>query len=369
MFVEGRSITEASQKAIREKLDTDVASAIETNGYAQLIFDDYGRAIRRSQSGTLHSMLYRLLVDSATARDTGALLIARPSDMLDLNFAGSPLISRAQTVVLPALAEADASELGFQLAELQDLAGESTWLARRLMSAGPRQGRVGVVEHLNFDRRRIVESLPPGAVEVLAGAGTGLPVDSISREALMCLGAFDADDAFEPATLVSESKFLDEVRLQNPGWPGSLAESVHRFADLLVGAENAFWVDRYLLAEPSRVREFLDLLQPSTTARLRLLVSDDRERANFPGSISSVLDGVQNVEVRFMHRLDRKPLHDRHLVLPALRSGYVLPTARVILGIDDPGTALAVPMPAVDYTAYWRRATPVFPAANYQGAV
>lgn len=359
--VEGRGITEVNQKATRERIDADIATAIKKTGYAQLIFDDYGRAIRRSQGAMLHSMLYRLLVDSDTARDTGALLVARSGDMLDLNFPGSPLVSRAQTIVLPTVNDADASELGMSLSDLRELAGESTWLARYFMNGASRQGHVTAVEHLNNDRRRIIEAIPPAAVEVLAGAATVATAGSITRESLMCLGTFDTDDAFEPAALVTESKLLDEVRLQSPGWPGSLPESVKRFAHLLAGADNAFWVDRYLFSEPSRVRTFLDLLRPLTAARLRLLVSDDRERANFPGSIASALSGLQNVEVRFMHRYDRKLLHDRHLVLPALRSGYTLPTARVVLGIDDPGTAVAVPMPAVDYAGYWNRATPVFP--------
>lgn len=364
VFVGGRAITEMNQKAARERIDADIAAAVDKAGYAQLIFDDYGRAIRRSQGGTLHSMLYRLLIDCEAARDTGALLIARSGDMLDLNFSGSPLISRAETVVLPELTSDDARALGTELESLQRAAGESTWLARRFMHVTTRQGRVSAVEHLNSDRRRIVQALPPKAVEVLAGARSATSVDAIGREALTCLGTFSAGGEFAPASLVTESRLLEEVRLQNPGWPASLDESVRRFAELLAGVGDALWVDRYLFSEPTRVRSFLSALRPLTAARLRLLVSDDRDRPTFARDISSALDGLDGVEARFMNRRDRGRLHDRHLVLPALHSGFVLPTAGVILGADDPGSAVSVPMPALafNYAECWARGAPMPPA-------
>lgn len=362
LIVEGRAITEQTQKTSRESIDSNVAHAIERAGCAQLIFDDYGRAIRRSQGGTLHSMLFRLLIDSAPARDTGALLVARSGDMLDLNFSGSPLLSRAQVVALPTLQSVDADALCMKLSTLQQLVGESTWLARRFANATEREGRLSAVEHLNHDRRRLVEALPPAAVEVLAGARHARDADPISREALLCLGRYELGMEFKPAELVSQSKLLDEVRMMNPGWPSSAENSVLRFAELLAGASDAIWVDRYLFSRPTLVRTFIDFLRNTTATRLRLLVSADRDRPNLAGDIRAALDGVGAVEVRFMNRGDRPRLHDRHLVLPALRSGFVLPTAGVILGADDPGSAVAVPMPtlAIDYAECWNRAAIVF---------
>jgi len=362
VLVDGRTVTEANQKAFRDKLDSDIKAAIETMGLAQLLFDNYGRAIRRSQGGTLHSMLYRLLVDSPAARDTGALLTARPNDVLDPGFSGSPLISRATTFVLPAIDQEDADALGMDLTDLKTLAGESTWLARRFLDGGFRQGRVSAVEHLGHDGRRIVAALPPGAVNGLAGANETKPLDGISREALMCFGCVGPGGEFKPASLVAESTLLDEVASQNPAWPDLLSESARRFAGLLDSAEDAFWVDRYIFSQPVRAREFLDLVREQTSTRLRLLVCDDRERGAFAHSIANALDGVENVEVRFMHWSDKKLLHDRHLVLPALQSGYVLPTASVVLAIDHPGTAVAAKIPAVDYAPYWNRGSVVFPA-------
>ncbi|MGN6125792.1 MAG: hypothetical protein ACTHON_04440 [Humibacter sp.] len=362
VIVDGRAATEQNQKLFREGVDRRIAAAIDKTGVAQLIFDNYGRAIRRSQGGTLHSLLYRLLVDSPAARDTGALLTARPSDMLDPGFSGSPLISRARTVALPALDEEDAAALDMELGKLRALVGDSTWLARRFAGEGHRQGHLSAVEHLNNDRRRIVEALPPGAVSHLAGGAATGTIDAAGREALMCLGSLDASGLFVPAAIVAESALLDEVHLQNPNWPGTLNDSARRFAELLAASANAYWIDRYIFDQPARVREFLDLIRAQTAARLRILTSDDRDRSAFSLSIATALNGIENVEVRFMHWSDRKSLHDRHLILTGLRAGYVLPTARVIVAVDAPGTAVAARIPAIDYSQYWARASIVFPA-------
>lgn len=363
VVLDGRSVTEQNQRAFREDLDTRVRVAIDNTSAAQLILDNYGRAMRRSQGGTLHSLLYRLLVDSQAARDTGAVLTARPGDMLDPGFSGSPLISRARTVALPALAEEDAAAVGMEFGELRALVGDSTWLARRFASDGHRQGHLSAVEQLRNDRRRIVEALPPGAVARLAGDKEAVgPVDAIGREALMCLGTLDACDVFTPGTLIVESALLDEVQLQNPSWPGTLHESARQFSELVMASAHAFWVDRYIFSQPTRVREFLDLLRVETAVRLRILASDDRERAAFSPSIQKALGGVENVEVRLMHWSDRKQLHDRHLILTDLQTGFVLPTAGVILAFDAPGTAVAARIPAIDYSQYWARASVVYSA-------
>lgn len=361
VHVDGRSATEEAQKSFREDLDSNVSTAIERNGTAQVLFDNYGRAIRRSQGGHLHSALYRMLVDSPSARDTGALLTARPNDSLDLNFAGSPLMSRARAVLLPTIERDDAEAIGVDLRELKVLCGESTWLARRMLVGGLRHGRADAGEHLTHDRHRIVQTLPSGAVELLAGSPGSRPLETNSREALLCLGYFDPRDEFNPAVLVDESGIIDEVRMQNPAWPATLNESAERFADLLAGAEYALWVDRYMFSEPAFARRFLDRLRAHTATRLRLLVSDDPDRTSFAQSIATALDGVEGIEVRFMHYADRRLLHDRHLVLSTLDTGYVLPMASVILADADPGTAVAARIPPVNYTDYWSRADRVFP--------
>ncbi|WP_432887962.1 hypothetical protein ACQPYH_06380 [Kribbella sp. CA-245084] len=344
-------------------LDGDVAAAVAEEGFAQLVFDDYGHAIRRSQGGALHSMLYRLLVDSQDARDIGALLIARSGDMLDLNFAGSPLLSRAEMVSLPSLSEEDALAVGVPFGDLRRQAGDSTWLARRFLARSAHEARLSVVEHLNNDRRRIAAALPAGAVEVLVGARAYREADPVSQEALRCLGSQNGDTEFELAALVAESRLLEEIRLSSPGWPASRGESVRRFASLLAGADDAIWVDRYAFSRPTITRRFLDELRKFTTARLRILVSRDHDHPTLAAEIAADLDGVTAVEVRFMARFDRHHLHDRHLVLPVTKSGFIMPTAGVILGEDDPGSAVSVALPAlpIDYAACWQRGARVFP--------
>lgn len=361
--VSGRAITENNQKAEREKIDADVRSAINECGFAQLIFDDYGRAIRRSQAGTLHSMLYRLLIDSPSARDTGALLIGRPDDVLDLNFSGSPLISRATSFTLPTLSAEDAKEVGLELREIKELSGDSTWLARRFLRVPRRQGHVSALEHINNDRRRILESLSPAALEVLAGTKSARSLDAASREPLGCLGSFSESGQFGASQIVRESKLLGELKQRNCGWPDTFQESVHRFAELLSGSDNAIWVDRYLFTEPGRAGEFLNTLRSRSRARLRLLTSDDPNRPHFAEDIRAALGSLDDIVVHFMHRHDRGNLHDRHLILPSLGCGFVIPTAGVILGRDAPGSAVSVPMStlAINFNEYWQRGTKVYP--------
>ncbi|WP_211198427.1 hypothetical protein [Gulosibacter sediminis] len=363
--VDGRLEGERGQEQLRDRIDTDVSTAIEEERCAQVVFDNYGHAIRRSQGGKLHSMLYRLLVDSLPARDTGALLVARFSDTLDPGFSGSPLLSRAHVETLPALTEEDAQELqpGTDLTELKELVGESTWLARRFLGADARQGRLRAIEHLNNDSRRIAATLPSSAAEVLLGTRRLADCDPNSLEALRCLGTLGHDGEFKLSRLVEDSQLLSKVRSESPGWPSTRESSIRRFAELLSDSDRAMWVDRYLFANADEVGSFLkDLRQVSKTA-LRLLVSDDPCREGFAQEISDAVQGLPDVEVRFMSRSDRRRLHDRHLVFPTTKSGVVIPTAGVILGIDDPGSAVSVPMPslAVNYTEFWARGDRVFP--------
>lgn len=363
VVVAGRSITEPTQRTAREELDRQMTAKVDTDGYAQLIFDDYGHALQRSQGGALHSMLYRLLVDSSQARDIGALLVARAGDVLDLKFAGSPLLSRAETIPLPLLTAEDATVLGLDLSEVRKMAGDSTWLARRFLGRTNREGRMSAVEHLNADRRRIIDALPSDAVEVLVGATSYDNAGPVGQEALLCLGTIESGSDYRPASLVTEAKLLEDIQLQSPGWPPQRAASVKQFAGFLAGINDAIWVDRYAMSRPQIAGRFLNDLRRHTQARLRILVSNDRDRPTFAQEIVSELSSVPRVEVRFMHRSDRHLLHDRHLVIPAMKCGYVLPTAAVIFSQDDPGSAVSVKMPdlAINYSECWNRGEAVFP--------
>lgn len=355
-MVKGREITEGGQLQYREQLDVNLAELIDQHGAAQLLFDDYGQAVRRSQGGALHSLLFRLLVDGENARDTGALLTCRFREDLSVTFSGSPLLSRTRSVTAPLLGEADARALDAALDELQQSLGCSTSLARRLGSPEHPVRTYEIVEYLANDKRAVVDDLPPQAVEVMIGARNYDQADAISRQALLMLGSPQKDGSFHVASTVRDAGLLNIVTVRSPGWPPSFRDSVEAFVALVAGASDAIWVDRYLLADVDRLRGFLKEVRARTQARIRLLCDGRDSRGWIPNAAS--LEDIPGVEVRFIRPADRPSLHDRHLVLPAARRGFVLPTARVIFGQDPPGSTVAVPIPnlAVDYSAYWVRA-------------
>jgi hypothetical protein len=360
-LVVGSRVDEANQGDVRERIESEVMARIALEHSAQLIFDDYGKAIRRSQGGRLHSFLYRLLVDGPNARDTGALLTSRYGDDLDLRFAGSPLLSRAQVLQLPETDDEDAAVLGMDLSELRTLAGSSTAFARRMLDLPNASSTFALVEYLNADRSRLAQDLPPEVIEVLLGARAIEDLGPTGTKILEIFGTTDGHQGFEPARCIVQSAFLQELKAESPGWPSSRAESVDRFANLLAGAEDALWVDRYLFAKPAELSNFLHDLRARTDTHLRLLGSDDLDNQALTRQVGLAIGGLNGVEARTMTRSSRRQLHDLHLVLPMTKSGFVLPTAGVITSCDHPGSAVCVRMPGlpVNYGEYWRRATQI----------
>lgn len=366
VLLEGGRYAEDHQAELRAQLENQIASKVSAHGCAQLIFDDYGKAIRRSQGGALHSFLYRVLIDGKHARDIGALLTSRFSDDLHLGFSGSPLLSRAQTITQPRLADADAAELGVSLPQLRSLVGNSTALAARIQKQSAGSAIYALVEHLKANEASLVRDLPSGAVEVLMGAREFDDVDAISKLALSVLGNRLPDGSFAMAQVVIEAGLASGLSARNPGWPATRSDSVERFVRMLAGIDSAIWVDRYLFADLPSLRSFLVAVRAKTQTRLRLLGSHDRASPRSAEDVADALETIGSVEARMMTGSDRRQLHDRHLVLPASRSGFVLPTAGVILGLHDPGSAVAVRMPtlAVNYSEYWRRATRCWPTRS-----
>lgn len=363
VLVNGRSFTEENQRNERDALRSKLERVVGSEHCAQLIFDDYGFAIRRSQGGTLHSMLYGLLVDSGVAADIGAVLIARIGDTIDLNLSGSPLLSRAQTMSLPTIGKEDAAVLGIDLQRIRDRVGDGTWLARRISNSRDlSSGELDVVQHLNFSARSIVESLPYPSVEVLAGARRYCEADLLSREALRLFGSVPEGGDYVLGSLVSQSTLLDVVHIESPGWPSNFEASVKRFAELVAGASDCLWVDRYLFSDPQMARKFVDRLRSYSYVRIKFLVSGEKMDSGLKSEIQTAFHGLSNVVVKFMTNYDRRLLHDRHLIISSSMTGFNLPTARVIFGVDDPGSAVVSKLPAfaIDYSECWGRAAPVF---------
>lgn len=107
ILVSGREFTEKNQGVKAETLIADLEERTKSFGLAQLVFDDYGAALRRSLGGKLQALLYSLLVDSEHSRDIGAILLSRWQDPIHIRRRGSPLVSRARFVPLPSFSEKD----------------------------------------------------------------------------------------------------------------------------------------------------------------------------------------------------------------------------------------------------------------------
>lgn len=361
VYVDGRTLNEDSQKEWREGMKGRLTAALDEHNCAQLVFDNYGHAMRRSQKNALHSMLFSTLIDNVSARDTGALLVAKPGDPLEMNLQGSPLLSRAERVPLPELTEEDAIFLSQRLDDLRSDTGASTWLARRFLGASKQHAELKIVEHLNADSSSIVSALPARSVEVLAGAAEYSAVDPESQAALGCLGDDHEAAGFKIARLVEQSRIVDLVTQANHAWPEARDASVGEFLRLVADADDVIWIDRFALGELPALRAFLVSLRGLCNARIRILASQLRDRPALSNEVPQQLGNIDRLEIRFMHRSDRLRLHDRQLVDPAVGSGFVIPTAGVIVGKHVPGSAVAAAMPAlpIDYEECWRRAVKV----------
>lgn len=359
ILVSGKQFSEETQAAQRENLKAQVEQTVSTFGAAQVVFDDYGSAIKRSQGGVLHSMLYGLLIDGPLASDIGVLLTSRFEDDLSLRFAGSPLLSRARTVPQPMLHDEDAAILGLTLSDLVHVAGSTTSLARRLGDVTSQVRTYEILEYLKADAPAPSADLPAAAVEVMLGARAFDDADPFAQQALLTFGNVDDSKGFMMARAVADSGLCEDLRVRGPGWPSSRSDSVALFVEMLAGVEMAYWVDRYLCTDVASLRDFLTEVRKRIDTRLRLITCDSPGDIALAPAVVSNISAIAGVEVRFMTHYDRRDLHDRHLALPALQSGFVLPTSGVITSRDSPGSAVAVRMPdlPVDYSKYWQRAT------------
>lgn len=360
--VYGKDFSEERQGALREELRKSVFDTTKKEGCSQVIFDDYGHALKRSQGSHLHSMLYGLLIDAPIARDVGCLLVAGCTDNLELNFRGSPVLSRAINQALPVVSVDDAEFLNMSKDELRSLAGSSTWLARKLIGADFHFGKLNAVEHLNNDRRDIIRSLTPHATEAFLGHRTVAECDPISVEILRTLGTIGPDQKFSPSRFVAESRIPESLQEMNPGWPPTQEESLEQFLRLWNGYDDALWVDRYLLQNISELSTFLKSARMQTAAKLQILVGPPSDSPVVPSQIQNLLSGIDRVEIRSMKLTDRTKLHDRQLVFPHRNIGYTLPTGGVILAAHTPGSAVSAKMPglAIDYSEIWARSSPVW---------
>ena len=359
-YFDGAAIKEANQAEQHARLQAEMDDRLNGLDCVQLIFDGYGRAVRRSRGGVLHSQLYGQLIDGDRARDIGAIFTSRYADALDIKVSGSPLLGRVTVVELPKLTEEDAATLGLDLETAKSYFGDSTALAHLTLNAKPIGSFDSVAEFLSINAAALARDLPTGAIQVLVEARSFSDVDSTSRRALRGLGS-ESDGGYTVATMVAESQLTAELRARNHRWPATEEESVARFCELLADATSALWVDRYIYEEPDQLANFLVSVRRSTAVPVRLLGKPETDHASVRAQLAAALRNVADLEARIMAYQDIKRLHDRHLVDPASNIGFVVPTADVILSNVEAGSAIAVEMPSIDfdYEACWSRATPL----------
>ncbi|WP_420898575.1 hypothetical protein [Cryobacterium algoritolerans] len=356
-LVQGGTFTEENQLTLRENMRDSILKAVETTGNAQLVFDDYHRALKRTQGQRLQANLVALLIDGAQARDIGAILFARCSTPIHLPGRGSPLVSRCSFLWMPRWATDDLSGTDLDPDAVDVAVGSSA----SLLSIAEVQGSLELgplKQRLSIDAERVLDDLPVKAVLTLAGRGVGIELADVEQRSLD--GLYRVGKG--PTTLALDADLVHLAMQRNTGWPSGLNDSARHFAQLLDGRGSAIWCDRYLFKSLSELAEFVSIVRSHTPARLCLL-GTERPGDTYvsPAEIRAELDLFTDVECRFMLPADRSPLHDRHLALRGELGGWVVPTADVVVGKVRGGSSIATRAPAfpVDYDKIWQRSRPI----------
>ncbi|NSX35557.1 hypothetical protein HTS88_03935 [Pseudarthrobacter oxydans] len=148
---------------------------------------------------------------------------------------------------------------------------------------------------------------------------------------------------------------LAENSANDPRWPGDWEASIARFSQLVAGAHEVIWSDRYMYRDIQSLRAFLKKVTERTTCSIRLLGGQTLSDRSISVAEMLLINSLAFVEARWMTDADYRTLHDRHLDTGA--GGWVVPQVHVIVGKQDPGSAVAAPTASfgVDYSAVWRR--------------
>jgi hypothetical protein len=348
VLVDGATFTESNQASERDQIEARLLKALECHGSAQLIFDSYDRAVARSQGARLQTWLTSRLIDSHYARDVGALFTARCSTEVHRPGAGSPLMSRVTPIDPPLFGPKEAGRV--ELALVREWFGESALLAQQA-HAVERFAPIPVADRLEQDLTYIgdVRRASPGA---LANGHIDRDRDSFAARSA----------AHGLMTETGTTKLfhrlhalLTENPADDPAWPNDWTASVAKFTQLIAGADEVIWSDRYIYRDVEPLRAFLKEITTKTGCRLRLLGSDEVNGRSVSRAELLRLTAVPGVEARYMSKSDFRDLHDRHLVIG--RGGWVVPQAHVIVGKQAPGSTVVAPTASfgVDYHAIWQR--------------
>jgi len=348
VVVDGANFLESNQASNREQIEARLLSAIENYGSAQLIFDSYDRALVRSQGARLQTWLSSRLIDGEYARDVGALFTARCSTNVHRRGAGSPLMSRVIPVLPPLL------EPGFgiqdALTSAREWFGESALLAEQA-DAPDNFAPQSVADRFEHDLS-YVDDVRRASAAQLAKGNVNPDRDSFAARCAV----------YGLLTEAGSTKLFDRLKdlltagpADDPSWPDEWSASVAKFAQLVAGAEEVIWVDRYMYRDVEPLRAFLVAVTTSTDCRIRLLGSSEVNGRSVSRAEMLRVAVVPGVDARWMTQSDFRDLHDRHLVTGV--GGWVVPQVHVIVGKQAPGSTVAAPVVSfgVDYLSIWRR--------------
>lgn len=350
IYVDGSTFTEANQDDERDALIAMLQKTVNAHGLAQLVFDNYHSALKRTKGGRLQASLVALLVDGAQARDIGALFFARLIGPIHLDTRGSPLISRSLAWPLPRIHQDDL-EAGADLEECRRRWGH---LAVPMGLTG------GVIKDTNYGQRvaDVRVSGPSIATDFpLAVRAAILGGYDLSR---LTVGERDAVDAFrvnDGLTQLTRDANLDaHLEVSEVAVDHVNSSPADFFTELVGDTDRVVWCDRYLFSEIPRLADFLRRVRRLTGAEINLLgLRQIRDTAVPSDGELSALRAIPGVKVRFMNESDVRLLHDRHLARIHSGGGFVLPTSRVLLGLDVPGSAVVTRASSfgVDYESIW----------------
>lgn len=348
VLVNGADLSTLSQEDQRARIDVPLIAAIEEHGSAQLIFDSYDRAIVGSKGARLQSWLSSRLIDGSHAQDVGAIFTARCGTEVTRPGAGSPLMSRVTPMDPPRLQLEDIEADGEST--IREWFGESALLAEQATSSESFEP-IAIADRFEQDLS-YVDDVQKAASTAIVRGYTDRERDSFAARCaayglLTEQGTTKLHDRLKPV--------LTATSANDPRWPGDWEASIARFSQLIAGGHEVIWSDRYMYRDIQALRAFLKKVTERTACSIRLLGGQTLSDRSISVAEMLLINSLPSVEARWMTDSDYRALHDRHLATGP--GGWVVPQVHVIVGKQDPGSAVAAPTASfgVDYSAVWRR--------------
>lgn len=154
-------------------------------------------------------------------------------------------------------------------------------------------------------------------------------------------------ERIEPALLASPES--------NPAWPERPSASIDRFLELISGSDQVLWSDRYMFRDIEPLRSFLQAVIGRSGTKIHLLGGREVSDRTVTRAEMARLTSLKDVSARWMSPSDHRDLHERHLVTDT--GGWVVPQVHVIVGRQQPGSAVAARTSGfgVDYWTIWGR--------------